>query len=123
MPEHPTDAGAGVVVLDREEREALRRELRLAAMDCGDINLMLDGGMRQLTMARLERLQGIAAVLDAIGWSEVDGAPDRQPVTVTPATAAWLSRNADELVVSLAEMDGEDIDLLALAVMRKLAPM
>lgn len=118
MPEHPT-----TVVLDREQRQALRRELRLAALDCGDINIALRRGEREFVLERLELLAGIAAVLDAIGWEEEPGAPDHQPVTIPPAAVRWLAGNADQLARSLqAETAWEDLDsdLLALHTMRLL---
>ena len=111
------------VVLDGEQREALRRELRLAALDCGDINVAINQGDRTFVLGRLDLLASIAAVLDAVGWAEQPGAPDRQPVAVPPEAAAWLAANADALTVSLHEAGGSDLDsdLLALAVMRELA--
>jgi len=120
MPEHPTAA----VVLDGEQREALRRELRLAALDCGDLNVAIDQGDRAFVLGRLDLLANIAAVLDAVGWREQPGAPDRQPVAIPPEAAGWLAANADALTVSLHEAGGSDLDsdLLALAVMRELAP-
>jgi len=117
----PTTGEPRVVTLDREQREALRREMRLSALDCGDINLGLNQGDRTFVLGRLELLASIAAVLDAVGWAEQPGAPDRQPVVIAPAAAGWLAANADELAASLADGWSDiDSDLLALATMRAL---
>jgi hypothetical protein len=103
------------VVLDREQREALRREIGLTATEAGDLAYTIARCDRPASRETLRRLTGMAALLDCIGWAEQDGAPDEQPVTLTPEAAWWAGVDRRALAVSLGEIDVRDVDLLALA--------
>lgn len=102
-------------VLDRAQREALRNVLRTTTSGYGDFAISFRKGDRQWVTEQLERLQGMVALMDAIGWSEQPDAPDEQPVTPTSQAAWWAGIDRAELTEALAEStEVLDSDLLAL---------
>lgn len=110
-------------VLDRDEREAVRRELATCSSGWGDFMVCVQQGDREGAHRCLDRLTAIMALLDAIGWKEHPEAPELQPIMPEPAAASWAARNADELLNALEEAGAADIDadLLVLSALRRIA--
>lgn len=80
------------VMLDRDQRAALRRELEFAATGWGSIPFT-----REDIHGAAEHLRLIAEAMDALGWSEHSEAPEVQPFPVTAAVAAWAREQAQDL--------------------------
>lgn len=102
----------GKVTLNRAQREALRAEIRIAAGDCGDVNLWLDQPHldRASVVARIALLQQLVAALDAIGWAEPEDAPDDLEVVVDRQLALWAHGQFQALSRSLSESTPYDMD-------------
>jgi len=114
------------VPLDREQREAIRSELRVAASRSKDIRQCLepdrDGHTDRASVVRkFTELPQWVAMLDAIGWHEPLDAPNAVVVTVDSALATWARGAAAELERAFAEFYVTDQDLDALAGLRLIA--
>jgi hypothetical protein len=111
------------LILDRDQREALRHELEVEADAYGDFGIAFHNGDREYVVRHVERLRALVAVADAIGWLERSDAPDRQPVVDSVTVATWAKWAAGELAQALRETQPIDIDqdLDALGAMRVLA--
>ncbi len=125
-PASPDEGPA--IVLDRAERAAMRRELACCGNGWGDFEIHIEQGDRAAAQRALDNLGTLLRFMDAIGWQEVEDAPDHQPIDRAAATelAAWAADNANGLVGCLEQSDptgAEDMDsdLLALSVMRRVA--
>ena len=91
------------ITLNRAQRQALRSEIRVAALDCGDINLALDNGERAFVVERVDLLQQVVAAFDAIGWTEPEDAPDDLELVVDHQLAVWARSQFLALSRSLSE--------------------
>ena len=108
------------VQLDREQREAIRSEIRVAASRSKDIRQCLEPGGttdRASVIRKIAELVRWVAMLDAIGWQEPPDAPNESvghgrcgAGDVGAWSAAELERAFDEFYVT----DG-DLDALAAA--------
>ena len=107
--------------LDREQREAVRHEIATTANGYGDFEFAIEGGDRAWAIQHLQRLQGMLAVMDAIGWTEQPDGPDRQPVRATSRARQWAATNATELAVAMTQGGHVDQDLVALAALHQIA--
>ena len=107
--------------LDREQREAVRHEIATTSNGYGDFEFAIQDGDRAWVIEHLERLQGMLAVMDAIGWTEQDDAPDRQPVHATSRARQWAATNAAELAVAMTQSGPVDMDLIALGALHRIA--
>jgi hypothetical protein len=117
---------ARVVVVDREQREAIREEISVHAHNYGGIDAAFDARDRQDVIRHLERFEAMVALMDAIGWREHPEAPDEQPVHVDERGAQILEAQARE---SAADLDAGcntdhpawlDRNMMLLATLRQL---
>lgn len=104
-------------VLDRDQRNAVRRQLRTTTYGFGDIGLAFSKGDRQAATRYLEHLQGMFALMDAVAWGEQPDAPDEQPVALSAEAAWWASIDRAEIVASLPDID-DDIERRAVGARR-----
>jgi hypothetical protein len=115
------------VLLDREQREILRRLVDVDSQGMADdVAVAITHRDRHAAVEAVGRLEAMVALLDAIGWAEPDG-DDLAPhvCELSDAVVGWALR---ELVavrewLPKAIEDGEQIDddLLAVAVLRQVA--
>jgi hypothetical protein len=113
------------VLLDRAQREAIRREIWIIASACEDVPLCLKpdrGGQtdRAYVVSMIGKLERWVAALDAIGWEE-SGDYEAQPVTVDAGLALWARGQAVEIEHALTEFHPKDEDLVALSGLRLMA--
>jgi hypothetical protein len=99
-------------MLDRRQRAALRREVEIRAGGWGDFQFALEKGDRRYVQESIKWLRRMVDMLDAIGWSEQAGAPDKQPVgDHGRSLAPWARREARGLLSAFDEIVPEDQDL------------
>ncbi len=92
---------AGVVVVDREQHEAIYEEISVHAHNYGGIEAAFDTRDRQDVIRHLERFEAMVALMDAIGWREHPEAPDEQPVHVDARGAQILEAQVREIAADL----------------------
>ena len=114
------------VALEREQREGIRSEIRLAASRSKDIRQCLqadrDGNTDRASVVRkITELVQWVAMLDAIGWQEPPDAPNELVVTADSALAMWAHGAARELERAFDTLYVTDEDLDALAGLRLVA--
>ena len=114
------------VALEREQREGIRSEVRVAASRSKDITKCLeadrDGNTDRASVVReITELVQWVAMLDAVGWQEPPDAPNEFVVTVDSALAMWAQGAARELERAFSEFYVTDEDLDALAGLRLVA--
>jgi hypothetical protein len=113
--------------LDRVQREAIRREIRMISSEAEDVPRCFEPGRDGLTdrafvVATIAKLERWVAVFDAIGWLESSGAPGEQDVIVDPDLAMWARGQATEIEHSFHDdFHVTDADLDALGVLRLIA--
>ncbi len=110
-----------VITLDRQQRQAVRGDIRATAGDLNDLNLAFDRANRDFITRKIVQLQRLVAALDAIGWTEPPDAPDELVITVDADLAAWAAGAAVELEQALPEFQASDRDLDALSGLRALS--
>jgi hypothetical protein len=61
--------------------------------------------------------------MDAIGWREVDGAPDEQRITLPGNVVHWAAAEAEDVASGMREeyRSTDDVQLLALSALRRVA--
>jgi hypothetical protein len=91
------------MMLDRDQRAALRRELELLA---SGYTVGCIAFTREDIHGAAEQLGMIAEAMDALGWSEQLDTPDAQPFMVS----SELATCARETAKSLAEALGDEIE-------------
>jgi sugar phosphate isomerase/epimerase len=106
------------VTLDRDRREALRRDLAGTAHGYGDFEYAFRRGEREYAYKHVKRLRRMIEAMDAIGWTEQPDAPNEQPVPRTRSLIAWARRYANELAGSFAEEEPNDWELDAYGAIR-----
>lgn len=91
---------AAEIMLDRDQREALRSLLRLTAS--GYTGGAIDFTRRELRLA-VSQLGVVADTMEAIGWREDPGAPNVQRLEVGSELVSLARREAKHLVEALAD--------------------
>lgn len=66
----PRAPALAVLLLDREQREAIRAEVVMIADGWRDLELSASNGDRACAYRTLRSVHGASAMLDAIGWTE-----------------------------------------------------
>jgi hypothetical protein len=116
-----------VVVLDREQRDVLRRLVDVDSQGMADdVALAITHRDRRAAVEAVGRLQAMVALLDAIDWAEPEHDGPARAVELGDAVVGWALRELATVRQWLpqAVAEGEpdtDEDLLALAVLREVA--
>lgn len=116
-----------VLMLDREQREILRRLIDVDSEGMADdAALAITTRDRHSAAEAVGRLEAMLALMDAIGWTEPAEDPGVMPVEVGDAVVGWALRELSQVRRWLPEAVAEgrpdtDDDLLALAVLREVA--
>lgn len=118
---------ARTVVLDREQRDILRRLVDVDSQGMADdVALAITHRDRHAAVEAVGRLQAMVALLDAIEWAEPEDDPAARPVEVGDEVIGWAVRELATVrqwlpqAIAEGEPDTDD-DLLALAVLREVA--